>query len=445
MLWLQLINIAPNFLGYLVLVGIDSLYLGWVLSSHAIYPFRYGRPIMLSGVITLMLGGLVGIDRMLGYQGVDLGVIMDLSSTFSVHWFLMTYGFLLSLISLEILALLSFEWSGDVAGSIYRLLYLILFWISVLLLMIGDLEASLLTVSVILIMVAIYASRIYLKPSRLGFKPTHYNYLLTASPGIGGAIILAWLLARRLSSASPYDVAVASLAFPVATIIAVESRDIPLLLGGSPLRPSTRRSIFIGYGLVVAGILVFSQSIYPWFRPFGGIPLIIGAILAITGSGLLRSILEGVRGGLVPRYMAVYSAIHLIAAFSWLIIGGALMLAYPWILDFSTNPRDLAIHSIALGYIFNTIFGVDSVLMYSHMGISLRRAPKPSYLPYILLNTSLILRALYDIAGVGGITVLSAPLTGISILLFFAMHNMRLSRLRREMERVAGQGVRSPS
>ena len=442
---MQLINIAPNFLGYLVLVGIDSLYLGRVLSSLAIYPFRYGRPIMLSGVVTLMLGGLVGVCRMLGYQGFDLGVIVGLAYAFPIHWFLMIYGFLLSLISLEILALLSFEWSGGVAGSIYRLLYLILFWISVLLLLLGNIEASLLTVSAILIMVTIYASRVYLKPSRLGFKPTHYNYLLTASPGIGGAVILAWLLVRRLSPASPYEIAVASLAFPVATIIAVESRDIPLLLGGSPLRPSTRRSIFIGYGLVVAGILAFSQSVYPWFRSFGGIPLIIGAILAITGSGLLRSILEGVRGGLVPRYMAVYSAIHLVTAFSWLIICGALMLAYPLMLGFSANPRDLVIHSMALGYIFNTIFGVDAVLMYSHMGISLRRAPKPSYLPYILLNISLILRALYDIPGVGGITVLSAPLTGISIILFFAMHNIRLSRLRWEMERIAGQEVRSPS
>ncbi|MEM4970994.1 MAG: hypothetical protein QXE01_07065 [Sulfolobales archaeon] len=415
------------------------------MGSQAAYPFRYGRPIMLSGVVALMLGGLVGVGRMLSYQGVDLGVIVGLSSAFPIHWFLMIYGFLLSLISLEILALLSFEWSGGVASSIYRLLYLILFWISVFLLLLGNLEASLLTVSAILIIVSIYASRIYLKPSRLGFKPTHYNYLLTASPGVGGAVILAWLLARQISSISPYEVAIASLAFPVATIIAVESRDIPLLLGGSPLRPSTRRSMFIGYGFVVAGILIFSQNIYPWLRPLGGILLIIGAFIAIYGSGLLRSLLEGVRGGLVPRYMAIYSATHLVTAFSWLIIGGVLMILYQSMLGFSANPRDLVIHSIALGYIFNTIFGVDAVLMYSHMGISLRRAPKPSYIPYILLNTSLILRAIYDIYGFGGVTLLSAPLTGVSIVLFFAMHNIRLSRLRREMERVAGQGVRSSS
>jgi hypothetical protein len=120
---LQLINIAPNFLGYLVLVGIDSLYLGRVLSSLAIYPFRYGRPIMLSGVVTLMLGGLVGVCRMLGYQGFDLGVIVGLAYAFPIHWFLMIYGFLLSLISLEILALLSFEWSGGVRVSLGLILF----------------------------------------------------------------------------------------------------------------------------------------------------------------------------------------------------------------------------------------------------------------------------------------------------------------------------------
>jgi hypothetical protein len=134
--------------------------------------------------------------------------------------------------------------------------------------------------------------------------------------------------------------------------------------------------------------------------------------------------------------MANYSAIHLVTAFSWLIAGGALMFASPLALESTANLRDLLIHAISLGFIFNIIFGVDAVLMYSHMGISLRKAPKPSYIPYVLLNLSLILRAVYDITGYIGITTLSTPLTGLSVI-FFALHNIRIMKLRKELAQVA--------
>jgi len=33
--------------------------------------------------------------------------------------------------------------------------------------------------------------------------------------------------------------------------------------------------------------------------------------------------------------------------------------------------RDVLIYMIAIGFIFNTIFGVDAILIYPHIGISL--------------------------------------------------------------------------
>jgi hypothetical protein len=52
--------------------------------------------------------------------------------------------------------------------------------------------------------------------------------------------------------------------------------------------------------------------------------------------------------------------------------------------------RDTLIHMIAIGFIFNTIFGVDAISIYPHMGISLKRAPKSDPAPYMLLNIGLI-------------------------------------------------------
>jgi hypothetical protein len=392
---------------------------------------------MFTGLVVLILGGFVGVERMLQYQGVSLGVIDALSPLFRIHWFLMIYGFLLSLISLEILALLSFEWSGRVAGSIYRLIYLFLLWLSFLLLIAGYLDLSLLITSSILILVTIYAFRTFLTPSRLGFKPTYYNFLLTASPGIGAAIILPWVFTRHATGSVLYEISLASLAFPTASIIAVESRDIPLLLGGSAGRSSAGRSSVTGYVLLVSGIFLFSLNTSLSIRSIGGLLAIAGAVSALLGSGLLRSLLHGVGRGIVPRHMANYSAIHLVTAFSWLIAGGALMFASPLALESTANLRDLLIHAISLGFIFNIIFGVDAVLMYSHMGISLRKAPKPSYIPYVLLNLSLILRAVYDITGYIGITTLSTPLTGLSVIFFFALHNIRIMKLRKELAQVA--------
>jgi len=394
-----------------------------------VFPAGVGRPIMFSGLAALILGGLAGVSRMLQYQGVEVGALEALSSIFYAHWFLMVFGFLLALISMEILALLSFEWSGRVADPLYRGAYLALFWSSIALLLAGSLDGALAIASISLAVLAIYASRVFLRPSRLGFKPTHYGYLLTASPLVGSSIAVVWLAAKHLTGSYIYDIAVASLAFPVASIIAVESRDIPLLLGGSPAGPSRGRLVAAGYSLALGGILLASTRAWQ-AGAVGGLLIAAGGLLSAAGSGLLKSLLQGARGGLVPRYMATYSAFHLATAFSWLALGGVLASLYRLGLLEAPGLRDISIHAISLGFIFNTIFGVDAVLMYSHMGISLRRAPKPSYIPYVLLNTSLILRAVYDATGYTGITVISAPLTGISIVLFFALHNIRIAMLR---------------
>lgn len=401
-------------------------------AERSLYPIGVGRPIMFSGMATLILGGVVGSLWMLRYQGVD--VAWEGLPGVDFHWFLMIYGFLFSLISVEIFALLSFEWSGRTASTYYRLSFLVLFWASVILWIYGERLASLALVSINMALLSIYASSIFLKPSRLGFKPTHYNMLLTLTPIITFFVLIIWVLHMIVRGASIYEISIASLVFPLGSIVAVESRDIPLLtgshqVGGKPA--SYRRAVVIGYGLLAVGVIIASFTRIHLSSTIGGALIVPGSALTFKDLGLLSSLGRGARGGIVPSYMARYSAIHIATAFSWLVLGGIIFMATPLLSGVAILPRDLAIHAITLGFIFNTLFGVDAVLMYSHAGISLRVAPKPSYIPYALLNTSLLLRAFYDLAGIQSITLVSAPLTGISIVLFFAMHNIRLSRIRK--------------
>ncbi|HWQ18023.1 MAG TPA: hypothetical protein VNL13_09360 [Sulfolobales archaeon] len=401
-------------------------------AGGSFYPLGVGRPIMLSGMISLVLGGLVGTLLMLKYQGIDIAFAENLPGA-GFHWFLMIYGFLLSLISVEIFSLLSFEWSGRVAPTHYIVSYLALFWGSIILWIYGEVIISIALVSVNMALLAAYGSSVFLRPSRLGFRPTHYNILLVLTPVITLAVLLLWILQRVFLGSPVYEIGIASLVFPLGAILAVESRDIPLLTGQVGERRSPYRvMIMAGYFLAITGVVIYSARI-PYNNIVGGFLAILGSLLAFKDLGLLSSLRSGARGGLVPVYMARYSLVHMVTAFTWLLLGGSLFVLTPLLTEVSSLTRDLAVHAITLGFIFNTIFGVDAVLMYSHAGISLRKVPRPSYIPYILLNTSLILRAIYDLTGIQGITVASAPLTGLAIVVFFLMHNMRLSRLRREM------------
>jgi hypothetical protein len=82
---------------------------------------------------------------------------------------------------------------------------------------------------------------------------------------------------------------------------------------------------------------------------------------------------------------------------------------------------DLFIHSIAIGFLFNTIFGVDVVMMGLLLGVFGRRINiKSSYIPYFLLNIGLFLRFVYDLGLNLFITYLTAPMLGLGIISFFS-------------------------
>jgi|GEM_PF-1335242 hypothetical protein len=91
-----------------------------------------------------------------------------------------------------------------------------------------------------------------------------------------------------------------------------------------------------------------------------------------------------------------------------------------YIIRFLLLELGLFVHSISVGFIFNAILGVDVVLMDLFIGVfGFRLKVRPSYLPVVLLNTGLIMRAIYDISLQSPILLLSSPLQGLEIVSFF--------------------------
>ena len=102
---------------------------------------------------------------------------------------------------------------------------------------------------------------------------------------------------------------------------------------------------------------------------------------------------------------------------------------------------DMAVHAVTLGFMFNVIFGVDAVLLYGHAGIPFDKAPRPSPIPGLLLNSALILRAIHGFTGLAPrLAALSGPLAGLGILFFYGRNIAKLRRLLR-----GGVYTRGPS
>jgi hypothetical protein len=135
--------------------------------------------------------------------------------------------------------------------------------------------------------------------------------------------------------------------------------------------------------------------------------MILAWILSFHASGLYR--FKGRR----------YPILHLGIAWIYLLIASILVFSY-----------DIYIHAIAVGFLFNTVFGVDVVMMDLFVNAFNRRIHvKPSYIPFILLNVGLTMRFLYNFGLSIPILLLASPLQGIGILSFFVLTLKQVVRL----------------
>ncbi|MEM3939889.1 MAG: nitric oxide response protein [Saccharolobus sp.] len=329
-----------------------------------------GMILLLMGIILLLFAGIPAVLEFMSIQGFPILISFSTQS----HWFSMIYGFFLILIGNEVLIALSNEWTRKVAPTPL----IVAFGLTTLLAnVINFLSIYPLQYYLVLIAFAIllYYSKIYLSPSSLGFQPTAYNYLIFATLIISPLII---------AFQSVFDIPWAGLAFPTLMIFAVLSRDIGLVLGG---RKINSFAMEIAYAFLAIGLLFYQ-------------PLIILAWIF----SLYATKLPIAKGRRYPR-------IALNIAWTWLLISAILYFNY-----------DIFIHAIAVGFLFDTVFGVDAVLMDMIVGITGKRVSlRPSYAPLILLNLGLVMRVIFDLGLNSPILILSAPLQGIGILSFFVL------------------------
>lgn len=254
----------------------------------------------------------------------------------------MIAGFFAALIGNEILSVVSYEWAGRPAGIV--LAYSALLWTTVASVLSGNTRLAALTYALMLVALISYSIRTYLKPSRIGLGPSAYNYLLPAS--LASSIGLA---AAALALGG--DVAVAMLYFPISVIFAVMSRDLPLVTG---TRPGGWALNALAFALITAASSSWTFGV----AAAAGFLLIASWVAALMASGLMR----------VAKKQRLFSYVKIHVAYLWLAAGGVLLLASPgglW--------RDVAIHALSLGFIFNIVFGVDVILLDMLMSQTPRR------------------------------------------------------------------------
>ncbi len=391
--------------------------------------FMKALPLMASAMIALLVGGLAGLGLLAVITGSTPGPLAVLSPIYGSHWFLMILGFTNALISAELLTLLSMEWSRRIAPRSLVAGFLVAYWISIALYITGSTTIALIISTIGLALVAWHTSRVLLTRSWIGLPPTHYNYLLTATPIIMAMIIVYWLAAQRLGLPS-YNLPLASLILPVTAIIAVESRDIPLLLGIPPTKSLAARSRSLRIRAVAAyitsslGILALASD----YTSIGGMLIAVGGVLALTSVALLEAVERASKA--VPATVKRHVATHVTLSYAWFIGAGLLALASSLGVIKGIALGDAVTHMLTLGFMFNVIMGIDAILLYGHAGISLDKTPPPQPWPGLLLNTGLALRILHDIGLLPGwIAVAGGALTGVAIIIFYVRNMINIRRI----------------
>ncbi|AET32179.1 hypothetical protein [Pyrobaculum ferrireducens] len=363
-------------------------------------------PVMAPGLISLVLGGLGGVGIMWSWAGASFPLKLQIPQ----HYVLMVAGFFGALIGNELLNVLSLEWAGRQAGRPLLALYAALLWALVFTAIGGLLAAAALIYVAMLAVLALYSGEVYLKPSKVGFRPPVSNHLVVATLPVSA---LLFITAVFLGGSW----GVAALFFPVGMIYAIMARDIALVTGVRPSRP------YLGAAAYAALVVSFALWVFGHVRP-AGVLLIVSGALSVMFSGVARY----ARRGRLFSYVKIWSAyLWLMAAGVLLVVGGP---GLWW---------DVAVHAVALGFIFNIVFGVDVVLIDMLMTQTQQRvvvkvgrgggAPVLELATYILLNAGLAARALYALSAAGALALLSGPLVGIAVVAFLLYTQRRLMKL----------------
>jgi hypothetical protein len=142
-----------------------------------------------------------------------------------------------------------------------------------------------------------------------------------------------------------------------------------------------------------------------------------------VGAGMLAMALWLLRYD-IARYtvkrsgLTRYIAICLLSGYFWLGVSGLILLYYG---GASSGPLyDAALHAVLVGFVFGMIFGHAPLIFPAILGIPVNYHAV-FYLPLVILNTSLAVRLLGDLAGWGWIRLWGGLLNAAAILLFLIL------------------------
>jgi len=214
---------------------------------------------------------------------------------------------------------------------------------------------------------------------------------------------LCWLAGNACALARPGDAAALGwwFAFPILTITA-ERLELTRFL------PRRRPSVVLLW-LIVAAV-VCAAAVSALDRTLGGVAF--GSALLLLA--LWLAAFDIARRTVFARGLARFMAVALLAGYAWLGIGGLAWLGTA----LGCPGRDMALHSIGLGFIFSMVMGHAPVIVPALTGVKLRFGGW-FYAPLALLHLSLVCRLFCAIAHPGWRT-LGAELNAAAIAVFVA-------------------------
>lgn len=355
-------------------------------------PSNPGRALLFAAAAATLLAGMTaGLQRL----GFDLAMNMANGELALIHGPLMVCGFFGTVIGLERAVALNKNWSFSAP----------LFSSAGALGLIAGLPTQpmiglLLLGSLLFLAVAIEVVR---------RQPALYTVALA----LGAAAWAAGTLACYLTGAIP-PAAAAWACFLVLTI-AGERLELSRFL---PPNRWKRPSALLIFAMLLtgAGLLCTGHD--------AGATLFGGALIA-EAIWLFR--FDVVRNTIRQTGLTRYMAICLASGYVWLVLSGALVLAYG--LPQGGPLYDAILHGLFVGFVFAMVFGHMPVILPALLKIPQPYRPR-LYAPLIMLHASLILRIAGDLADWDEARRWGSLLNAVTVLVFLALTAHAVSRRR---------------
>ncbi len=341
-------------------------------------PPPLNRPLMLLAILSLLAGMWLGLMR-LPWSLPALGPLGALA-----HGPLMVAGFLGTLIGIERAIALRRAWMylGPLSTAL-----------GAILLAAGQTQGgAVLTTLGSATLVAIFA---------VALRMHWALHTVTMAVGAVAWLVgnLLWLTGGTISSAALWWAG-----FLVLTI-GGERLELNRVLRLSPLV----RGLFIAsISLLLGGIAAAS------FYPAAGAP-VAGAGLIALGLWLLRT--DVARHTILQSGLTRFIAVCLLAGYAWLLIGGALLIAF--------GPQtaglryDAMLHAVFVGFVLSMIFGHAPLILPAVVGGEQVYHPR-FYAHLALLHISLIVRVAGDLLAVIALRRWGGLINVIAVLIFMA-------------------------